>query len=135
MKLIVYDSWAQSWARLLFLESRILHSPPWMEQKFLFRVWYVNFYCISKEAKMKTYSSIRNDFQYFMRSIKGHFIFCEIHNRASHFFTICIVSIRKPKWKRTVPFVMTFNIFVRSTTGQLIFVSGTLAHHDLIMTW
>jgi hypothetical protein len=25
MKLIVYDSWAQSWARLLFLESRILH--------------------------------------------------------------------------------------------------------------
>ncbi len=24
MKLIVYDSWAQSWARLLFLESRIL---------------------------------------------------------------------------------------------------------------
>ncbi len=84
MKLIVYDSWAQSWARLLFLESRILHSPPWMEQKFLFRVWYVNFYRISKEAKMKTYSSIRNDFQYCMRSFIGHFIFCEIHNRATH---------------------------------------------------
>jgi hypothetical protein len=26
------------------------------------------------------------------------------------YFTIFIVSVRKPKWERTVPFVMTFNI-------------------------
>jgi hypothetical protein len=100
MKLIVYDSWAQSWARLLFLKSRILHSPPWMEQKFLFRVWYVNFFCISKEAKTKTYSFICNDFQYFVRSIK----------KVISYFMIFIVSVREPKWGRTVPFVMTFNI-------------------------
>jgi hypothetical protein len=30
------------------------------------------FFCIIKEAKTKTYSSIRNDFQYFLRSIKRH---------------------------------------------------------------
>jgi hypothetical protein len=72
---------------------------------------------------MKMYSSIRNDFQYFMRSIKGHFIFYDIYR------------ISKEAKMRTYSSICNdFQYFVRSTTGQLLFVFGTLAHHDLIMT-
>jgi hypothetical protein len=69
---------------------------------------------------MKTYSSICNDFQYFVRSIKGHLIFFYDNYR-----------INKETKMRTYSSICNdFQYFVRSTTGQLIFVFGTLAHHD-----
>jgi hypothetical protein len=48
---------------------------------------------------MKTYSSIRNDFQYFVRSIKGHLIFYNFYR------------INKEAKMRTYSSIrMTFNI-------------------------
>jgi DNA-binding cell septation regulator SpoVG len=80
-----------------------------MEQKFLFRVSY-DIYRISKETKTKTYSSIRNDFQYFVRSIKGHLIFYDIYRISKEAKMRTYSSIRND-----------FQYFVRSIKGHLIF--------------